>query len=390
MAEVGLYIHVPFCATKCGYCDFYSHVPGKGAFGPLVDALLAELRAEVLQRDVRVVTIFIGGGTPTLLPVGELGRLMSALSAIAQRDRPIEFTVEANPASLTDAKAAVLREAGVGRVSMGAQSFHANELRALDRIHQPHDIPPSAEIIRRTGFEHFNLDLIFGIPGQTAESWRESIDRAIDLGPDHLACYGLTYESGTPLRQRLDAGLITPSPEESEAELYLATIDHLAGAGFEQYEISNYARPGARSEHNLRYWRNQPVIGLGPSAASYYDGRRARNVPDTAEYVRRIGGGECPAIDSERLDPLARAGETAMLRLRLREGIDRAEFAAQTGFEPGQLFADVIVPYAAAGLLEADAHRITLTRNGLLLADTIIADFLNPSPPRARRAVVRP
>lgn len=379
--NVGLYLHVPFCATKCGYCDFYSHVPQPGAFAPLVDALLRELDASLAEGGHRVETIFVGGGTPTLLPVGQLERLFAALAQIARRDRPVEFTVEANPASLIEAKAAVLRAAGVNRISMGAQSFHADELRVLERIHSPDDIAPSAEIVRRAGFAHFNLDLIFGIPGQTTASWTESLRRAIDLGPDHLACYGLTYEPETRLRDQLDAGSIAPAEESTEAGLYELTVDFLAARGFGQYEISNYARPGAESRHNIRYWLNLPYVGVGPSAASFLDGRRWRNIPDTAEYVRRSGHGLDTRIDQEELSPLQAAGETAMLGLRLIGGIERARFRAVTGFDPMHLFADVINRHAADGFLEVDGDRIALTRRGRLVGDSVMADFLSPAPP---------
>lgn len=378
--DIGLYVHVPFCATKCGYCDFYSHVPEKGAFAPLVDALLADLDRQLARQTFRVETIFVGGGTPTLLPPAELRRLFVRLGEIARRDHPVEFTVEANPASLTDAKAAVLREQGVNRVSMGAQSFHAHELRTLDRIHSPADIAPSAAIIHRAGFPHFNLDLIFGIPGQTRASWAESIRRAIDLGPDHLACYGLTYEPDTPLRERLDRGTLEPAEEDLEASMYLAAIDALAASGFGQYEISNFARPGAESRHNIRYWRNLPHVGVGPSAAGYIDGRRWKNVADTAQYVARIRAGQETAAETEQLLALDRAGETAMLALRMVEGIDIAAFRAATGFDPLRLFAEPIQRYADRGLLTAGPDRVALTRQGRLVADAMIADFLSPAP----------
>lgn len=386
MTEVGLYIHVPFCAVRCGYCDFYTNVPGKGEMAPLVDALLTELANAVESRSVRVRTIFVGGGTPSLLPVALLTRLFERLGAIARRHRPLEFTVEVNPASLTDTKAAILRDNNVNRISMGAQSFHANELRVLDRIHGPGDLAPSAEIVRRSGFEHFNLDLMFGIPGQTAASCAESIRRAIDLGPDHLSCYSLTYEPGTPLLAKREAGLIHPVDEDYDADLYLTVQDQLSAAGFAQYEISNFARPGAESQHNLRYWRNQPVLGIGPSAASYLDGRRWRNLPDTAEYVRRIMAGLDTTVDREELSPMARAGETAMLGLRLNEGIERSRFLAATGFDPFELFAEAIERHVASGFIAVEGGKIVLTRAGRLLADMIGADFLLPDEASGRKA----
>jgi oxygen-independent coproporphyrinogen III oxidase len=377
--DVGLYLHVPFCPTKCGYCDFYSHVPQAGMFAPLVNAMLAELDATLAGGELRVETIFVGGGTPTFLPMSEFEKVFARLGQIAERDRPVEFTVEANPASLTAAKAAVLRVNGVNRVSMGAQSFDPHELRTLERIHSPADIAPSAAIIRNAGFEHFNLDLIFGIPGQTEASWSESLRKAIDLGPDHLACYGLTYEPDTTLRDRLEQGMIEPVQDEYEAVLYGMAVDTLDARGFRQYEISNFAREQAESRHNLRYWLNLPYVGVGPSAASFLHGRRWKNVADTAEYVRRAARHESLAGQSEELSALERAGETAMLQLRLVRGIDRAEFRAATGYDPHELFAEAIATHAGRGLLKVDGGRIALTRQGRLVGDAVIADFLCPA-----------
>lgn len=352
----------------------------------MVDALLKELDAGLGAADLRVETIFVGGGTPTLLPEAELERLFSRLGQVARRHRPVEFTVEANPATLTEKKAAILRQAGVDRISMGAQSFHPEELRTLERIHTPDDIPPSAAMVHRAGFEHFNLDLIFGIPGQTEATWRESLQRAVDLGPDHIACYGLTYEPGTPLRERLDRGLVRPVDDGLEARLYEQAADFLESRGFRQYEISNYARPGAACRHNLRYWLNLPYLGVGPSAASYLGGRRYKNVPDTAEYVRRMGLGLAVACETEELSPLERAGETAMLQLRLVQGIRRADFRRATGFDPGELYSEVIKRHVQQNLLIADEEHVALSRTGRLVADTVIADFLAREPLGGTRA----
>ena len=390
--DVGLYLHVPFCPTKCGYCDFYSHVAQAGSFGPLVEAMLVELDAALGDTDpplpprgkggraeLHVETIFVGGGTPTFLPMAQFEKLFASLGRVAERERPVEFTVEANPASLTEAKAAVLRANGVNRISMGAQSFDPRELRTLERIHSPADIAPSAAIIHRAGFPHFNLDLIFGIPGQTEATWAESLRRAMDLGPDHMACYGLTYEPDTALFDRLGRGLIEPMEDEYEAVLYGQAVDMLEARGFHQYEISNFARPAAESRHNMRYWLNLPYLGIGPSAASFLHGRRWKNVPDTAEYVRRVGCGEDLAIQSEELSSLERAGETAMLQLRLVRGIHPPEFQAATGYDPGELFREVIAAHVERGLLTSDSQRIALTRRGRLVGDAVIADFLSPA-----------
>jgi oxygen-independent coproporphyrinogen-3 oxidase len=352
-----------------------------------VEAVLSELELAVLRRSVRVDTIFIGGGTPTVLPLDLLERLLVALHRVARRDGCTEFTVEANPATIEPAKAELLKACGVDRVSLGAQSFDERELAVLDREHKPGDVPASLEILRRVSLTRYNLDLIFGIPGQALDNWLRSLRTAIELGPEHLSCYGLTYEPGTPLKRRVGLGRVTPVGEELESEMYLAAMDTLSAHGYCQYEISNYARPGLECRHNLRYWHNQPGIGIGPAAASYWQGRRWRNVPDTAEYVRRIGQGQSAAVEVEELSALERAGETAMLALRLNEGINAEWFRQATGYDLLKLFADPIRTHAASGLLAVEPGRIALTRRGRLLADAVMADFLCPRGPEPRQGV---
>ncbi|HSW44346.1 MAG TPA: radical SAM family heme chaperone HemW [Phycisphaerae bacterium] len=386
--DVGLYVHVPFCPSKCGYCDFYSQVPTDNEIDPTIDALLAEMRQAVDARPLRVDTIFVGGGTPTSLPLGALGRLLGQLAGYAREHGVREFTVEANPGTLDEDKATLLHDSGVNRISLGAQSFNEDELRVLDRIHQPDQITQAAGLVHRMGFAHFNMDLIFGIPGQTAASWKESLARGLDLGPNHLACYGLTYEPGTLLHAQRQSRQIVPMHEHLEAEMYEMADTFITGLGFEHYEISNYARPDGRCRHNLRYWHNEPTIGIGPSAASYLDGRRWRNVEDTAEYVRRFRVGEPPEASSEALSPSRRAGETAMLMLRLTDGIPCGRFQEMTGFDPHELFAAAIDRHRKAGLLTADGDRIALTPTGRLVGDSVMADFLDPHPGAAPRATL--
>jgi len=378
MTDAGLYVHVPFCPSKCGYCDFVSHVPDEAEFAPLVDAILRELDAAVDKRGLHVETIFVGGGTPTFLPTDCLGRLFERLGYYVPDSGTVEFSVETNPGTLDAEKADILLDNGVNRISMGAQSFNEAELRRLERTHRPDQIARTAALIRECGFEHFNIDLIFGIPGQDESTWADSIRRAVDLGPDHLACYGLTYEPGTRLHQQAAAGRVVRMNEDVEARLYTTMVDRLTTAGFEQYEISNFARSGARCQHNLRYWNNLPTVGVGPAAATYIDGLRWRNIPDTAEYVRRTQAGESTAIEVDELDRLGRAGETAMLMLRLIQGIDCRTFREVTGFDPLVLFATPVAYHGAAGRLTADEGRIALTPAGRLVADSVMADFLNP------------
>lgn len=371
-----LYVHVPFCHTICGYCDFYSVVFDRRSVDPLVDALLAELELVRQECDLRCRTIFVGGGTPTTLPPRPLARLLAALRCCAPAGRVEEFTVEANPATVSDATAALLASHGVTRVSIGAQSFEPGELRVLERIHRPRQVEQTLRICRAAGVPQINLDLIFAVPGQSLEAWLANLRRAIELGPDHLSCYALTYEPGTPLHERLLAGSVRPVAEELEAEMFEATIQTLTTAGFVHYEISNFARPGCECRHNLTYWHNLPYAGIGPSACGYVGGVRYKNVADVSRYVGAIRQGRSPRVEAEMPDPLRQARETAMLELRLREGMHRETFARRFGCDPVDYFRAAVVKHAAGGLLEVTPERIALTRRGLLLADTVIADFL--------------
>jgi oxygen-independent coproporphyrinogen-3 oxidase len=374
-AGIGLYIHVPFCPAKCGYCDFYSVPVASSDTSALVDRLLTELRLRV-GLDTAVGTIFVGGGTPTVLPSGDLGRLLRPLSAVARHPTCREFTVEANPATVDGEKADLLAAAGASRLSVGAQSFQADELRTLDRVHSPGDVAPAVTTARAAGIRGVNLDLIFGIPGQTLRTWRDSLDRAMDLEPDHLALYGLTYEPGTPLARSRDQGQVTPCPEELEAEMYLEAVARVKRRGFDQYEISNFARPGQRCLHNLAYWTGQPYLGVGPSAVGCIDGQRYRNVPDVDEYARMIDRDGHAVAEAEPVAGKRLAAEMIMLQLRLVEGLDSTAFEQQTGLCPSRTFASVINRHERAGLLRAGAEHIALTNQGRLFADTIIADFM--------------
>ncbi len=371
-----IYTHVPFCHTICGYCDFYSEVYDKKAVTPLVDALLAEIDAYAGRLPIAADTIFIGGGTPTTLPAAELSRLLRRLRELADPHATLEFTSEANPATVTLEIAETLAAGGVNRVSIGAQSFDTSELRVLERIHQPPQVAQTVANCRAAGLTSINLDLIFAVPGQSLASWLKNLHAALALGPDHLSCYGLTFESGTPLFDQLARGEVTRADSDLEAEMYEATIDTLAAHGFEQYEISNFARPGRECRHNLRYWRNEPYLGIGPSAAGFISGVRYKNVPDTAAYVRAARAGLPTRISEERLDDAARARETMMLELRMREGVGRARFAQRYAADPTALFGEAITRHESLGLLNVDDNAVRLTRAGQLVADSVIADFI--------------
>lgn len=371
-----LYAHVPFCRRLCGYCDFYSEVLDPAAAGPLVETLLRELAGHLARHACRFDTIFVGGGTPTVLPPTVLEHLLVGLGSHRDPGSPVEFTVEANPATVTAEVAEIMLGAGVNRVSIGAQSFQPAELRVLEREHSPDQVAQTVAACRRAGLEHISLDLIFGVPGQTLESWQQSLRAALALGPEHLSCYGLTYEPGTALTRRRDVGEIQPIDQDVEADMYELTQDTLAAAGLPQYEISNFARPGAECRHNLRYWHNQPYVGVGPAAAGFVDELRYKNVADTAAYVAAIRSGHSPWSEQEQLAPEQRARETAMLELRLVDGIDRRTFMTRFDRDPAELFAAAIERHARVGLLEVDEAGIRLTRAGRLLANTVIVDFL--------------
>lgn len=383
-AAIGWYVHLPFCTTKCGYCDFYSlpTVPG------LVDGLVAALNREMALRDPGrpVDSLFIGGGTPTVLPAKALAAI---LDAVRSRTGPVtEFTVEANPSSANELKLDLLRERGVNRLSFGAQSFDPDELAILERLHDPGQIEASVRLARRAGFDNINLDLIYAIPGQTPAKWQATLRRAIALDPEHLSCYALMYEPQTALTRRLHAGRITPCDEALEAEMFALTREMLAAAGYKQYEISNFARPGRPCRANVIYWMNRPYVGFGPSAVSYVNGERRRNVPDVRRYVEMMASDpEAVVVERERLGPRARAGETAIQMLRLTAGMNCAAFERQTGFDPAVLFAVAIERHGRAGLLEQTAVAIRLTERGQLLANRVMMDFLLEESPRPARTV---
>jgi oxygen-independent coproporphyrinogen-3 oxidase len=371
----GLYVHVPFCETKCGYCDFYSVAAKDRDTAPLVCALIREMQRRTPEAPGPIRTIFFGGGTPTILPMDQLRLLLDAAGKLV-RDEPIcEFTVEANPATVDDEKAALLHEAGVTRVSMGAQSFFPDELAVLERLHSPDDIAPSVATLRRHGVQQVNLDLIFGIPGQTLESWATSIGRAMALEPEHIACYGLTYEPSTRLTALRDHGRLTPCDEDLETEQYLYVVDTLDAAGYEQYETSNFARPGCRCEHNLIYWRNQPYIGVGPSAAGCYAGRRYKNIADVGGYVRLIESQGVAEQESEFIDRERLMLEMLMMQLRLVEGLSIPDFQRRIGEHPRAVFGDSLLRLEVQKFLTISPTNIALTRSGRLVADAVLREL---------------
>ncbi len=367
------YVHVPFCAHHCGYCDFAVAAGRDHLIDPYLDALARELSA--LGEPRRVRTLFLGGGTPTHLDAGRLERLLASLDRWLPREAGGEFSVEANPDSLDADKVAVLADHGATRVSLGAQSFHPHLLEVLDRKHTPAEVPRAVERVRRR-ISQVSLDLIFGVPGQSEAEWRHDLARALELGPDHVSTYGLTYEKGTPLWKQRRRGRLQPLGEEAELALYALAIDTLEAAGFEHYEISNFALPGRRSRHNQVYWANEAYFGFGMGAARYVLGRRELNARDLDTYLRRALGGEPATFQSEELPPEERARETMAVQLRRADGIDRAAFRAQTGFDLDAVAGPALARHVELGLLDDDGQRVYLTRRGKYVADAVIERLL--------------
>ncbi len=368
------YVHVPFCAHKCGYCDFAS----LAGVDHLADRYLSAIEVEMgrMKTPREVDTIFVGGGTPTRLSAEQLGRLMAAISRWYPLSEGGEWTVEANPGTIDREKADVLAESGVNRVSLGAQSFQKPLLATLERNHDPDDVPRAIELVRPR-FPTWSLDLIFGVPGSTIEQWRDDLETALALDPSHLSCYGLVFEKGTPLRKQRDAGLVLEVDEEDERSMLSHTVERLAEDGLNQYEISNFARPGHESRHNLVYWANDPYFGVGVGAARYVDGIRASNTRDLMAYMKRIEADDDPTGPTEELDGESHARETAVLMLRRTIlGIDRDDFRMRTGCDLDDLCGEAVRKHVAGGLLEDDGRRIRLSREGLFLADCVMTDLL--------------
>ena len=362
-AFTALYVHVPFCFHKCHYCDFYSitrQTPERMA--GFVDLLLAE--AAMWPGTPPLSTVFFGGGTPTLLPAGEMARLLDGLREAFDLSGVTEFTVEANPATVDADYCRVLRDGGVDRLSFGAQSFDPAALQMLERHHDPDDVERSVDAARSAGFtdDRLSIDLIFGVPGQPAASWAATLERGIAIGTGHMSCYGLTYESNTPLDVRRRLGRVTPVAEDLELELLRHTRRRLTDAGLPPYEISNYGTPSA---HNLTYWRGGSYLGLGPSAASHAAGVRWKNAGHLGKWERAVAAGSPPVIEAESLDDDQRAEERVMLGLRLAEGV--------AGVSAAVLTRAAAVPH----LVDVDGDRLTLTDAGVEVADAVVAHLLS-------------
>jgi oxygen-independent coproporphyrinogen-3 oxidase len=289
-----------------------------------------------------------------------------------------EWTIEANPATVTAEYCAAMREEGVNRLSFGAQSFNPSDLKMLERHHDPEDVPRSLELAGRAGFERLNIDLIYAVPGQDLASWEGTLETAIALGTKHLSCYGLTYELNTPMAVKKRLGHFVGAEDSLELRMMHHTRRRLSEVGRPAYEVSNYAVPGEECRHNLMYWTGGSYVGLGPSAASHVEGWRWKNRPHLGEWEQAIDAGNLPATEVETLSPERRAGELAMLMLRLTPGIDYADFAARTGFDAREIYPDQLKQLVGGGLIAVDGRGFRLTEAGLNVADAVAGEFLLP------------
>lgn len=379
-AVEGLYVHVPFCFHKCHYCDFYSITrQDEGRMEKFVERLLCEAavwgRAEA-GRTSRIRTVFFGGGTPSLLPLGMMRKLLQGLKLRFDLSGVDEWTVEVNPATAELGYCQMLREEGVDRLSFGAQSFVAAELAALERHHEPRQVGQSIQLAREAGFGRLNVDLIYAIPGQSLESWQKSLEEGVALGTGHISCYGLTYEPNTPMAVKKRLGAVKAAEESLELEMLGYTRRRLAEVGWPAYEISNYAVAGHECRHNLMYWTGGNYIGLGPSGASHVAGWRWRNRPHLREWEEAVDEGRLAAVEVETLTNEQRARELGMLMLRLSRGVRYDEFAGRTGMDARELFAGVAQRLVNHRLLEADESGFRLSEGGLAVADAIAAELL--------------
>jgi oxygen-independent coproporphyrinogen-3 oxidase len=363
-----LYVHTPFCAKICPYCAFYVHRGGVAAQREFVDALRSEWERSREEFPLELETVYFGGGTPSILSAESFLKATELISTatLGGAQATVEFTLEVNPATVTPEKAAAWRAAGVNRISLGAQSFDAEMLKVLGRQHQPEDIAETCDLLREHGFDNINIDLMFALPGQSESKWDETLQAALACAPQHISAYALTYEEDTPFFEKLRLGEYRQD-EAREIAMFERTRDILGAAGLFDYEISNFARPGFESRHNLGYWRGADYLGLGPSACSTIGDLRWRNVPDTKAYAERLSLGQSVREELETLDPATRAKERIMFGLRMREGVARAEFGNDT--KQLAVLAEQDLAYESEG-------RVRLTPRGKLVADSVAAMFV--------------
>ena len=372
----GVYVHIPFCAKKCGYCDFNAYSGYKDATkARYVDALIEEIGQRGDKR-LRVPTVFFGGGTPTTLAARDLSRILSAVKNAFCVDADAELSLEANPSQANGAYLCELQTAGFNRISFGVQTFDDRLLPLIDRDHSAWDAQNAINAAREADFDNLSLDLMFGLPRQTVKGWEQSLRAAFDLGVPHLSLYGLIVEENTPFWARRERNKLFLPHEDDEVTMFARALDLTREAGYARYEISNYALPGFESRHNQIYWRNEAYVGVGAGAASYLGGVRTVNEKRPPAYIERVQSGRGVFAESETLSEAELRGETFMLGLRLAGGVDLNAFADRFGVRAEEVWKSEIARFVDGNFLERTPTHLRLTRRGLFVASEVMAAFL--------------
>ena len=373
---LGIYVHIPFCRAKCSYCAFVSQVCDHSVQQSYVAALCREIAAAGGDFSVPADTVFFGGGTPTLLPAAELARILQALRATFSLTENAEISLEANPGTVDVDSLILLRQAGFNRLSLGVQSFDDQVLRGIGRIHRAEEAAQAVGMARTAGFENISMDLMFGLPRQSVDSWRETLARAVSLEPDHISAYGLKLEEETPLAALVAAGQVTLPAEREEEAMYDWLNEFLPQQGFSRYEISNYARPGRECRHNLKYWRTLPYRGFGVAAHSFDGIARFANTEELSRYITRMEAGESAEEFRETLDEPDRMAEYVFLALRTTAGLSASDFEVRFGRAFTDYYVVAIAELKKSGLLANEKNQWRLTEKGLKLSNQAFVKFL--------------
>ena len=366
----GLYIHIPFCRKKCLYCDFYSAQYSELLADSYISVILKQLQG--LSQDFS--SIYIGGGTPSILSLDLLDKLLSGLKKIIKPG--MEFTIEVNPESIDSEKLKLFLDKGMNRISIGVQSFDDKKLKSLGRIHNVKQAIEAIELSKKAGFKNISIDIMFGASGGNLKSWQDELGKAAGFDIQHISCYSLSYEKDTPLFRMKEKKEIAPIDDGVMAEMYRYTISYLPGRGFSHYEVSNFNKPGFECGHNLNYWNNNSYIGLGPSAVSYINDVRSENVRGVEEYIDRYKKGTSIITYNESLSGVRMAKETAAVKIRTKEGINYDWFKDKTGFCFLELGKDALEELVEQGLVEYNEKSVRLTDKGFLFADTVSSTLL--------------
>ncbi|MBM4053203.1 MAG: radical SAM family heme chaperone HemW [Planctomycetes bacterium] len=369
-----LYIHIPFCAKKCDYCDFNSVVSESGIIDHYLHAVERELN--VFEGKYSYDTVYIGGGTPTIVNENQIKTLLSIVNKHIKNKKAFEYTVEANPGTLTKNKMKLLRDYGVNRISVGIQSFQDDYLKFLGRIHSGAIATKCVELLVSEGFKNINVDLIFGYPGQTLDEWMQDLQRVVELKPEHISTYALTYEGETPLVKKARNGLVIKLDEDVELEMYQTAMRFLRENNYCHYEISNFAKPGYECSHNINYWNNKEYLGVGAGAYSFIDGERSMNERSVSHYIKGIEESTNVKVFRESLPLHTFASETIVMALRMMRGMSGKDFYDRFGYKIGEQFGAQISDLKRLGLLNDDDERLKLTEKGLFVADSVMAEFL--------------